>query len=271
MKWRRRVDDEPLSACSHVTAALLLAREVSRPGAFGLTLDLGHLLAAGEHPAHSVALAGAAGMLFGLHVSGSLRHGVGWPVCCSEWNALLRMVVHATCSCLSHQTVPRLNPCPVLPCPALPCPALPCPALPCQLNDAHVKLGGEDGLAFSSVHPTAALELVRWLQRVNYDGSIYFDTFPSKEDPVREAAYNIRRFRALWARAATLAANGGLDGFAATHDAMGALELLEAWEERQWGGAQGQPGPAAAEWRQRVAGGAAGAVTAGDSGSGGDA
>lgn len=100
-----------------------------------------------------------------------------------------------------------------------------------QLNDAHVKLGAEDGLAFASVNPTSALELVRWLQRVHPPGlHIYFDTFPRKEDPVREAAYNIRRFKALWARAARLA-GAGIDRFADAHDAMGALELLERVEE----------------------------------------
>lgn len=51
---------------------------------------------------------------------------------------------------------------------------------------------------------------------------------------MREAEYNIRRFRALWARAARLAA-AGIDGFALTHNAMGALELLEA-EEGAGGG-----------------------------------
>ncbi|EFN59383.1 hypothetical protein CHLNCDRAFT_137863 [Chlorella variabilis] len=146
-------------------AALLLAGQVDRSN-FGLTLDVGHLLMAGESPAQSVALAGAAGKLFGLH-----------------------------------------------------------------LNDAHVKLGAEDGLAFGSVGGSGALELVRWLHRVNYSGTIYFDTFPRKEDPVREAAYNIRRFRQLWARAARLVA-AGLDGFAERHDALGALELLAADEER---------------------------------------
>lgn len=65
-----------------------------------------------------------------------------------------------------------------------------------QLNDAHVRLGAEDGLAFGAVNPVAALELVAWLRRVHYDGHIYFDTFPRKEDPVREAEYNIRRFKA---------------------------------------------------------------------------
>jgi L-rhamnose isomerase len=142
-------------------AALLLTQQVGRPN-FGLTLDVGHMLMAGENPAQSVAMVGAAGKLFGM-----------------------------------------------------------------QLNDAHVRLGAEDGLAFGAVNPLAALELVRWMQRSNYSGHVYFDTFPLNEDPVREAAYNVRRFRALWARAARLAA-AGIDGFAATHDAMGVLEVLEA-------------------------------------------
>ncbi|GAB4822855.1 hypothetical protein N2152v2_009901 [Parachlorella kessleri] len=141
-------------------AALLLGQHIGRPK-FGLTLDFGHLLMAGENPAQSVALAAQAGMLFGLH-----------------------------------------------------------------LNDAHVKLGAEDGLAFGSVNPIAALELVRWLQRVGYEGHIYFDTFPRSDDPVREAELNIRRFKALWTRAARLAA-AGVDGMGAAHDALGVLELLE--------------------------------------------
>ena len=49
-------------------AALALAREVARPGRFGLTLDLGHLLAAGENPAQSAAAALAEDALFGFHL-----------------------------------------------------------------------------------------------------------------------------------------------------------------------------------------------------------
>jgi ribokinase len=49
-------------------AALALVREVNRPGRFGLTLDFGHLLAAGENPAQSAAAAAEAGALFGFHI-----------------------------------------------------------------------------------------------------------------------------------------------------------------------------------------------------------
>ncbi|KAG7668529.1 hypothetical protein KSW81_005293 [Nannochloris sp. 'desiccata'] len=140
-------------------AALLLARQVNRPS-FGLTLDVGHLLMAGENPAQSVALAAADRKLFGMH-----------------------------------------------------------------LNDGHVKLGAEDGLIFGAVNPRMALELVFWLQKVNYQGHIYFDTFPKKEDPVAEAELNIKMFKALWKEAERLS-NAGIEEFTARHDALGVLELL---------------------------------------------
>lgn len=70
-------------------------------------------------------------------------------------------------------------------------------------------------------------------------GHIFFDTFPLNEDPVREAALNVRRFKALWAAAGKLAGSSGGGGqsddgggsgigaLLAGQDAFGALELLE--------------------------------------------
>lgn len=142
-------------------AALLLAKEVDRPN-FGLTLDIGHMIMAGENPAQSAAMVGRAGKLFGV-----------------------------------------------------------------QLNDGHAKLGAEDGLMFGSVHPYMALDFLRWLQKTNFDGHFYFDTFPRNEDPVREAEYNIRRTKTLWALAKQLTEDGELDRLLEKHDAMGGLELLE--------------------------------------------
>ena len=49
-------------------AALLLVQEVDRIN-FGLTLDVGHLIMAGENPAQSVALASQHGKLFGVHLN----------------------------------------------------------------------------------------------------------------------------------------------------------------------------------------------------------
>ena len=80
---------------------------------------------------------------------------------------------------------------------------------------------------WGSVHPAMALELVYWLQRVRYDGHVYFDTFPRNEDPVREAQYNIRAFKRMWAKAQRLGEGGKLEGLLRAQDAMGALELLE--------------------------------------------
>ena len=48
----------------------------------------------------------------------------------------------------------------------------------------------------------------------------------SNEDPVREAEFNIRRFKAMWQRASRLSAHG-IDELLKKHDAMGVLELLE--------------------------------------------
>lgn len=95
-----------------------------------------------------------------------------------------------------------------------------------QLNDGTTRLAAEDGLMFGSVHPLMALEFVRWLQKTNFKGHVYFDTFPRNEDPVREAEFNIRRFKAMWKRASRLSAHG-IDDLLANHDAMSVLELLE--------------------------------------------
>ena len=143
-------------------AALLLANDIGRKN-FGLTLDVGHCIMAGENPAQSAALAAARGRLFGV-----------------------------------------------------------------QLNDGHQRLGAEDGLMFSSVHSTMALELMLVLRKFNYDGHMYFDTFPRNEDPIREAEYNIRRVIDLWEKAGGLEA-AGVDRILRRQDALASLEMLEGY------------------------------------------
>mmetsp|Transcript_3853 Transcript_3853/g.11387 ORF Transcript_3853/g.11387 Transcript_3853/m.11387 type:complete len:187 (-) Transcript_3853:134-694(-) len=96
-----------------------------------------------------------------------------------------------------------------------------------QLNDGYTRLGAEDGLILGSVHPHMALELVRWLQKTDFSGHVYFDTFPRNEDPVREAEYNIRKFKRLWRQAKQLQ-QAGIDELMARQDAMAVLEMLEA-------------------------------------------
>ena len=96
-----------------------------------------------------------------------------------------------------------------------------------QCNDGYGRLGAEDGLMFGSVNPRMALEFCAWLQKTDYQGHVYFDTFPGVVDPVAEAEYNIRRFKALWAEAARLRA-AGLDECLARHDPLAALEMIDS-------------------------------------------
>jgi hypothetical protein len=144
---------------------MLLMNEIDRKN-FGLTLDFGHCLMAGENPAQSVAMVNRHNdKLFGV-----------------------------------------------------------------QLGDGYGRLGAEDGLAFGSIHPTAALEFVMWLIRTNFKGHIYFDTFPRNEDPVRECEYNIRQFKSMYHTAKALLEGEHkqtLEECLKKHDAMGVLELLE--------------------------------------------
>ena len=60
-----------------------------------------------------------------------------------------------------------------------------------HLNDGYGKR--DDGLMVGSVHPVATVELFVELERIGYDGVIYFDTFPDHSglDPVEEAWTNV--------------------------------------------------------------------------------
>lgn len=69
-----------------------------------------------------------------------------------------------------------------------------------HLNDGYGKR--DDGLMAGTVHPVATVELFMQLARIEYDGVIYFDTFPDHSglNPVEEARSNIvivERLRAL--------------------------------------------------------------------------
>mmetsp|Transcript_20905 Transcript_20905/g.31668 ORF Transcript_20905/g.31668 Transcript_20905/m.31668 type:complete len:707 (+) Transcript_20905:123-2243(+) len=139
-------------------AALLLVKEVDRSN-FGLTLDVGHMLMAGENPGQSIAMAGK-------HVFGV------------------------------------------------------------QLNDGYTRLAAEDGLMFGSVHPSMALEIMFQLKRIGFKGHFYFDTFPQRTDPVKEAEYNVNQVKRFWAAAGNIDKNE-LQRVVKEHDAIGALRLVE--------------------------------------------
>jgi xylose isomerase len=67
-----------------------------------------------------------------------------------------------------------------------------------HLNDGYGKR--DDGLMVGTVHPLQTIELLRALRSLNYEGVIYFDTFPdvSGLDPVNECAANIATVEAMW-------------------------------------------------------------------------
>ena len=142
-------------------AALLLVEEIDRPN-MGLTLDVGHMLMAGENPGQSIAMVGRKKKLFGI-----------------------------------------------------------------QLNDGFTRLAAEDGLMFGSVHPSMALEIMYQMRRAGFNGHFYFDTFPQRTDPVKEAEYNIRQVKRFWAAANSID-ESTLRQIADEHDAIGALELVNA-------------------------------------------
>ena len=95
-----------------------------------------------------------------------------------------------------------------------------------QLNDGYTRLAAEDGLMFGSIHPSMALEIMYQLRRINFDGHLYFDTFPQRTDPIREAECNIRRVKLFWKAACALDSKL-LERIAQEHDAVGALEMVD--------------------------------------------
>jgi len=142
-------------------AALLLVEEIDRFN-MGLTLDVGHMLMAGENPGQSIAMVGRKRKLFGI-----------------------------------------------------------------QLNDGFTRLAAEDGLMFGSVHPSMALEIMYQLHKTKFTGHLYFDTFPQRSDPVKEAEYNIKQVKRFWYAAKYVIDDSLLQIITDEHDAIGALELVD--------------------------------------------
>ena len=137
----------------------MLIDEIDRPN-MGLTLDVGHMLMAGENPGQSIAMVGKRKKLFGI-----------------------------------------------------------------QLNDGYTRLAAEDGLMFGSVHPSMALEIRYQMRRTGFDGHFYFDTFPQRTDPIKEAEYNIRQVKKFWTAAGAID-KANLTEVMKEHDAIGALEIV---------------------------------------------
>eukprot|EP00543_Licmophora_paradoxa_P003385 CAMPEP_0202445292 /NCGR_PEP_ID=MMETSP1360-20130828/4132_1 /ASSEMBLY_ACC=CAM_ASM_000848 /TAXON_ID=515479 /ORGANISM="Licmophora paradoxa, Strain CCMP2313" /LENGTH=236 /DNA_ID=CAMNT_0049061491 /DNA_START=41 /DNA_END=748 /DNA_ORIENTATION=- len=95
-----------------------------------------------------------------------------------------------------------------------------------QLNDGYTRLAAEDGMMFGSVHPCMALEVMYQLKRIGFAGHFYFDTFPQRTDPVKEAEYNIERVKKFW-MAVHCMDEKQLRQITDEHDALGAIKLVD--------------------------------------------
>ena len=95
-----------------------------------------------------------------------------------------------------------------------------------QLNDGYTRLAAEDGMMFGSIHPTIALEIMYQLHVINFQGHLYFDTFPQRSDPVKEAEYNIKAAKRFWKASQRMIRAGKLDEIMQSHDAIAALDLI---------------------------------------------
>ena len=95
-----------------------------------------------------------------------------------------------------------------------------------HLNDGYGTR--DDGLMVGSVHPMQTVELFLELDRIGYDGVIYFDTFPDHGglDPAAEAAANVHMADRLRAVAARLANSPDLSAAIARQDATASLRIV---------------------------------------------
>ena len=95
-----------------------------------------------------------------------------------------------------------------------------------HLNDGYGKR--DDGLMVGSVHPVPTLELLVELERMGYDGALYFDTFPDHGglDPCAEAATNIAMTETLRAAASRLVGDEALAAAIARQDATESLKIV---------------------------------------------
>lgn len=64
-----------------------------------------------------------------------------------------------------------------------------------HLNDGYKD--NDDGLMIGSVHLMQTLEFIYYAKKYNYDGINYFDTFPVRENPIKECEMNIKIYKKL--------------------------------------------------------------------------
>jgi xylose isomerase len=100
-----------------------------------------------------------------------------------------------------------------------------------HLNDGYGP--ADDGLIVGSVHPWQTLELLWYLRRHDYRGTIYFDTFPERVDPAGECAANLRAL-ARFERILDRLDNARIAALQTDHDALTLTRLVH---DAAWGDA----------------------------------
>ncbi len=95
-----------------------------------------------------------------------------------------------------------------------------------HLNDGYGKR--DDGLMVGSVHPVQTIELFVEMNRLNYNSTVYFDTFPdlSGLDPVAEATVNVEMANKLAAVANSLTDNAELQAAIAQQNAPASQTIV---------------------------------------------
>ncbi|MEM6666093.1 MAG: sugar phosphate isomerase/epimerase family protein [Pseudomonadota bacterium] len=97
-----------------------------------------------------------------------------------------------------------------------------------HLNDGYGKR--DDGLMVGAVNLVQTLEFLATLDRIGYDGVLYFDTFPDiiGLNPVKECAANIAAVRRLQAVVRDLAGSNALADAMAAQDAIAGHHLVQS-------------------------------------------
>jgi sugar phosphate isomerase/epimerase len=101
-----------------------------------------------------------------------------------------------------------------------------CRIMGVHLNDGYAKR--DDGLIAGTVHPIQTVELFWTLDRLGYDGVIYFDTFPDHGgmDPIEESRANLALTDRLRAVATGLRADPALSAAMARQDAAASTRII---------------------------------------------
>lgn len=93
-----------------------------------------------------------------------------------------------------------------------------------HMNDGYGQMDG--GLIFGSINLIQCVEFVYYLKKTGYDGVVFFDTFPIRENPEREIKANIDTYKKICKKIDEY----GMDRIAdviASHDGVRVQEMIQ--------------------------------------------